>query len=165
MVINHLTDEQIQDYLDGKPSLSKSSLEEHLNTCAACSKTWGHYQNLYSELKREPGFKLSPNFAGTVITRIPQVAQARARFKFSDVFIGSVGIAAVLGVMIFFIDFSVITEFVTKFSFSSIKADLQGWLKNSLSSLNGGVLLIGSSVLTLLVTATLDRLLSGSKYR
>jgi len=165
MAVNHWSDEEIQGFLDGKSSISKSLLEEHLNTCAACTKAFRYYQNLYSELKQEPGFRLSPNFARTVISHIPQLAQARAGFKFSDAFIGSLGIAAVLGVLIFFIDFSAIAEVVTKFSFSSIKADLQGWLKNSLSSLNGGVLLIGSSVLTLLVTATLDRLLSGSKYR
>ncbi|EQB63791.1 MAG: hypothetical protein RBG1_1C00001G1370 [candidate division Zixibacteria bacterium RBG-1] len=165
MAVNHWTEEQIQEFLDGKSSISKNSLEEHLKSCEACTKSFRYYQNLYSELIRDPGFKLSTDFARNLVSRIPQLAQARARFKFSDVFIGSVGIAALLGVMIFFIDFSIIAETVAKFSFSSLKADVQDWLRNSLSSLNGGVLLIGSSVLTLLVTATLDRLLSGPKYR
>ncbi len=165
MAVNHWSDEEIQEFLDGKSSISKSLFEEHLKICAACAKSFRYYQNLYSELIRDPGFKLSTDFTRNLISRIPQLARARARFKFSDVFIGSVGIAALLGVMIFFIDFSAIAEALAKFSFPSVKADLQNWFHNSLSTLNGGVLLIGSSVLTLLVTATLDRLLSGSKYR
>lgn len=165
MAINHWSDEEIQEFLDGKSSISKSLLEEHLKICAACGKSFQYYRNLYSGLRQDPRFQLPANFTQKVISRIPQFAEARARFKFSDIFIGSIGIAALLGVMIFFIDFSIIAEAVAKFSFSSLKADVQDWLRNSLFSLNGGVLLIGSSVLTLLVTATLDRLLSGSKYR
>jgi len=165
MAVNHWTEEQIQEFLDGKSSISKNSLEEHLKSCEACTKSFRYYQNLYSELIRDPGFKLSTDFTRNLISRIPQFAQGTARFKFSDIFIGSIGIAALLGAMIFFIDFSALAEALGKFSFPAVKEDVQNWFHNSISTLNGGVLLIGSSVLTLLVTATLDRLLSGSKYR
>lgn len=165
MAINHWSDEEIQKFLDGKSSISQSLFEEHLKICAACGKSFQYYRNLYSELKQDPKFQLSPNFARTLISRIPQFAHGTARFKFSDIFIGSIGIAALLGAMIFFIDFSALAEALGKFSFPAVKEDVQNWFHNSISTLNGGVLLIGSSVLTLLVTATLDRLLSGSKYR
>lgn len=165
MAIAHWSEEQIQEFLDGKSSISKSLFEEHLKTCPVCGKSFQYYQNLYRGLKQDPKFQLSANFAQTLISRIPRFASAPARFKFSDLFIGSVGIAALLGALIFFIDFSAVAEALAKFSFPSVKADLQNWFHNSLSTLNGGLLLIGSSVLTLLVTATLDRLLSGPKYR
>jgi len=165
MAVNHWSDEEIQDFLDGKSSISESLFEEHLKTCTACGKSFQYYRNLYSGLRQDPRFQLPANFTQKVISRIPQFAQARARFKISDIFIGSIGIAALLGAMIFFIDFSAVAEALAKFSFPAVKADLQNWVRNSISTLNGGVLLIGSSVLTLLVTATLDRLLSGSKYR
>ena len=165
MAINHWSEEQIQEFLDGKSSISKSLLEEHLKTCPVCGKSFQYYQSLYWGLKQDPKFQLSANFAQTLVSRIPQFAQGTARFKFSDLLIGSVGIAALLGALIFFIDFNAVAEALAKFSFPSVKADLQNWFHNSLSTLNGGLLLIGSSVLTLLVTATLDRLLSGSKYR
>lgn len=165
MAIKHWSDEEIQEFLDGKSSISESLLEEHLKTCAACGKSFQYYRNLYSELRQDPKFQLPANFTQKVISRIPQFASVSARFKFSDIFIGSIGIAALLGAMIFFIDFSAVAEALAKFSFPAVKEDLQNWFHNSISTLNGGVLLIGSSVLTLLVTATLDRLLSGSKYR
>lgn len=165
MAINHWSDEEIQEFLDGKSSISESLLEEHLKTCVACKKSFQYYQNLYSGLRQDPKFQLSGNFAQTILSRIPQFASVPARFKFSDLFIGSIGIAALLGAMIFFIDFGAVTDALAKFSFPAVKADIQNWFHNSVSTLNGGLLLIGSSVLTLLVTATLDRLLSGPKYR
>lgn len=152
MAVKHLSDEQIQDFLDGNLQASEKSLKKHLQSCSVCRKTWSYYQNLYSGLKKEPEFKLPSNFAHTVISRLPQMEKAQARFQFSDIFISITGIAALLGALIYFIDIKIFADLIAKIS------SLVSTAKN-LTALNGGLMILGLAGLTLLFTATLDWLL------
>lgn len=152
MAVKHLSDEQIQDFLDGNMVLSDKSLKGHLESCRVCKKTLSYYQNLYLGLKQEPEFQLPSNFAHTVITRLPQMEKAQARFKFWDIFVAVSGIAALIGALIYFIDIKIFADLIAKVSSMTSFA-------KSLTDLNGGLVVLGLAGLTLLFTATLDWLL------
>jgi len=68
MAINHWSEEQIQEFLDGESSISKSLFEDHLKTCPVCRKSFQYYQNLYRGLKQDPKFQLSANFAQALVS-------------------------------------------------------------------------------------------------
>ena len=52
MALNHLTDEQIQEYLDG--NVSKNSwIAGHLKSCGDCEEQIDDYSSLYSALEVE----------------------------------------------------------------------------------------------------------------
>lgn len=152
MAVKHLSDEQIQDFLDGNIALADKSLKSHLESCRACKKTLAYYQNLYLGLKQEPDFQLPSNFAHSVVLRLPQMEKAQARFKFSDILVAITGIAALIGVLIYFVDIKIFADLIAKIS------SLTSFAKN-LTALNGGLMVLGLAGLTLLFTATLDWLL------
>ncbi len=152
MAVKHLSEEQIQDFLDGNRSASEKGLKKHLESCAVCKKTLAQYQNLYLGLKQEPEFQLPSNFAHTVISRLPQMEKALARFQVSDIFIGITGVAALIGALIYFIDIKIFADLIAKIS-------SLGSVAKNLTALNGGLMVLGLAGLTLLFTATLDWLL------
>ncbi len=150
--MKHLSEDQIQDFLDGNSPTSKNLVERHIRACPACKKIYLNYQNLFVGLKQDPGFQLSPDFTHSVISRLPQAAEAKARFQLSDIFIGITAIAALMGALIYFIDISIFSDLITKIrSLASIG--------KSLTASDGGLMVIGLAGLTLLFTATLDWLL------
>lgn len=78
MSINHLTDEQIQQYLDNGPDAIEHSAEKHLEACDRCQMTLKEYQLLYNRLGRETETLLSPNFTSATMARIEALAEPAA---------------------------------------------------------------------------------------
>ena len=68
--MNHLSDEDIQKYLDKDGSLNRTEIEKHLKSCVSCQQNLTAYKQLYTGLANEMGFMLSANFAELVISRI-----------------------------------------------------------------------------------------------
>jgi anti-sigma factor RsiW len=78
MTTRHLTDAQIQDWLDGNLS-AKSTVAEHLERCPRCQEEVAAYRTLFRELKHPVEFSLSPDFA----TNVTQQIQA-GEYRFSS---------------------------------------------------------------------------------
>lgn len=53
MELRHLTDEEIQDYLDGNVPSGNRYVQEHLRKCERCRKALLEYQSLYLGLKKD----------------------------------------------------------------------------------------------------------------
>lgn len=78
MTVRHLTDEQIQEWLDGAQT-KQPAVFEHLAHCSRCQAEVAAYRKLYQELNQPIVFSLSPDFAATVTQRV----QA-GKFRFSS---------------------------------------------------------------------------------
>lgn len=102
--MKHLTDEELQDYLDGNTPEMKAAIEEHLEICASCRENMQIYEGLYTRLRDESGISLSPDFAETVIAKIPEIPPARARFNYLNILWAILGIAVVIGVSMHYTD-------------------------------------------------------------
>jgi hypothetical protein len=98
----HLTDEQIQEILDAQAPAQGTFLPWHLKACRRCRDRYLSFQRLYEGLASAPGFTLPPDFADSVLDRIPP---PRAEFFKSPVF--RIGLACgggaliLIGVLIF----------------------------------------------------------------
>lgn len=98
MALKHLTDAQIQEYLDG--NVSKNSwIADHLKSCGDCEAQIDEYSSLYSALEVEEKVGLSANFADGVVAKLTVQASATPGFQIWQIFLAvlgfGVGLAAV----------------------------------------------------------------------
>lgn len=70
----HLTDEQLNEYLDHETN-ERPQTELHLAACTACSARLGAFRDLFTEIESLPELGLSPDFAVSYLSgpneRIP----------------------------------------------------------------------------------------------
>ena len=98
--MRHLTDEEIQAYLDGADL--DPELSGHLVTCIQCHEVLGGYRALYADLADETAFKIPQDLAGTVTSRLG-LKQAGRRFRVSGdlVLVACAIVAMLIGVSVF----------------------------------------------------------------
>ena len=90
MALKHLTDAQIQEYLDG--NVSKNSwITDHLKSCGDCEAQIDEYSSLYSALEVEEKIGLSARFADGVVSKITAQASATPGFQIWQVFLAVLG--------------------------------------------------------------------------
>jgi len=162
--MTHVNDDQIQDFLDGNPD--RADIAAHIESCSECRAKVREYKRLYVAMSMDTGFDLPADFAAAVAARVmPQpVVQPEAlpepRFKYSDILMFAGAFAAVIGALIYFVDFSVI--------FGGLKAKLANSELNTTIVSTVGELLSGmglqgrmllSAVAALLMVVLLDRLM------
>jgi hypothetical protein len=70
MDLNHLSDEQIQSYLDHAEHENRSEIENHLQKCSFCTHTLQIYKEIYHQLENDSIPDLSKNFSGTLVAKI-----------------------------------------------------------------------------------------------
>jgi len=70
MSLNHLTDRQMQLYLDGVISGETPLIEDHLHHCGECRHMIQVYQAVYHEFQSEPGEFFSPAFEDNILTNL-----------------------------------------------------------------------------------------------
>lgn len=104
MAIDHLTDEQIQDYLDGNLSESAAAIDEHIRSCNACRAELDRYRSLSTALSEDVGFELSPDFASEVVASIEEKGAERFFFRLSHIILWATGILAGIAILIRFTD-------------------------------------------------------------
>ena len=56
--MKHLTDEEIQNYLDGNIPGEMDNIKKHLDSCVLCRENLAVYENIYVELENESEFQL-----------------------------------------------------------------------------------------------------------
>jgi hypothetical protein len=79
MAMKHLSENEIQEYLDNTISTGKQEIITHLDSCQLCRNRVNEYEALFLQLKKaEPG-GLPADFASSVMTRIEAEAPAPGR--------------------------------------------------------------------------------------
>ena len=74
MIAMHLSDEKIQEYLDGQIREDDPVLI-HLNECPDCRRKMEQYRSLYGALDSQSELYLSDNFADRVTAALPEWPQ------------------------------------------------------------------------------------------
>lgn len=78
MANRHLTDFEIQEFLDGHGEQSDSLAGRHLSSCSSCAHRLKQYSKLFSSLKVEPDVRLSSDFAARVVASAVGTPRRRA---------------------------------------------------------------------------------------
>jgi len=160
VAITHVNDDQIQDFLDG--NLDRTDIATHIESCAECRAKVKEYERLYAAVSVDTGFDLPADFAATVAARVMPQPEAlpERRFTYSDISLFAGALAAVIGALIYFVDFSAV--------FGGLKAKLaNSELNTSVVSAVGELFsgmgvqghLLLSAVGALLMVVLLDRLM------
>lgn len=91
----HLTDHDIQIFLDGKlPAAMARVFREHLQQCNSCRKQFEQYTQLYQALKTETE-SLPNNFANRVVSALHVESPKKDTYFRKEILL--VGISALLG--------------------------------------------------------------------
>ncbi|RKX30019.1 MAG: hypothetical protein DRP47_00155 [Candidatus Zixiibacteriota bacterium] len=156
MAIRHLTDEELQSYLDRGDTCEVEHLETHMRSCKLCQDRFSQYQRLYAGLEQDNGYELSPGFSETVMTRLaiaaPEISTSRPR----ELLWAGVGLIATLCLVGYFIDLeSIILSLARSFApLYHVEQTVLTQIKDSLTATEGypmpllfsGLILLGVSV-------------------
>jgi hypothetical protein len=168
---NHLTDTQLQDYLDD--NISKADpIAVHLNSCRHCQQALAVYKNLYTAIEKDPGFDLSPAFAEAVINRLPNIQPVAestdsARFHVKDSIVLFIAVAAAIAAAIYFINPEVLIKQLTGWMElptlpeNQILNEANGYF----SQLNLGATTIIFAVLTFAGIGIIDRIIAHRRHQ
>lgn len=167
MQLKHLTDEEIQDYLDGNVSRETTlQVKEHVQVCRRCREALKHYRSLYVGLEDDAGFELSKGFAGTVIRRLPAEAEAESHFGTLNVLLMVLGVAVSLGMTLHFIDLKPLGQALSDLlPGPELGTGLLDLVKGLLVGLNGNVEFLAIALLIFFLVASLDRLVFQPRYK
>jgi len=81
MSLNHLTDRQIQRYLDHTRTEDNAAIMAHVAHCAKCQKAIQAYRAVYLELQSEPERSFSPAFEEAIIARVSPRADQKLHIR------------------------------------------------------------------------------------
>jgi hypothetical protein len=167
MQLEHLTDEEIQDYLDGNLSSETTlQVDEHLQVCRRCRETLKHYQSLYVGLEDDTGFELSKGFAKAVIRRLPAQEEAKSHAGVFNVLLMVLGVAVSLGVTLYLIDLKPLGKALSDLlPGPELGTGLLDLAEGLLVELNGNVEFLAIALLIFFLVAGLDRLVFQPRYR
>lgn len=108
--MRHLTDDEIQDYLDHNPQANDSEIKIHLSECPVCSESLMLYQNIYTELSEEHEINLSPGFAAKVVGSLHKNSLNSQKFNFFNILIITASVLLMFILTAQYVDLSAIGE-------------------------------------------------------
>lgn len=80
MAVTHLTDEQIQAFLDSNQNPDSTTMH-HVQDCHLCSERVQEYKTLYQKLNHTPVLNLSKGFEDTILKKVGLLPHASPGFK------------------------------------------------------------------------------------
>ncbi len=167
MQLKHLTDEEIQEYLDGNLSEDVALLtREHLKACPLCREAVKQYQSVYVGLGDDRGFELSKGFARSVVNKLPAEAEAKSYSGIVNVLLVALGVAVSLGVTLYLIDLKPLGKALSDFiPGPELGTGLLDLAEGLLVGLNGNVEFLIVALLIFLLVAGLDRFVLQPRYK
>lgn len=162
----HLTDDQLQAYLDGTLA-ETDAVEVHFASCPHCRQALEVYRQLYAAIEEEAAPELSPDFVDRVMTRLPEsefTADAEVfagGFRLRDSLAFIVAIMAAIAAAVYFLNPVTLFRSVEDVSAPSLADNtyLSAFLKD-LSGLHLDVSIVLFTILTFLGIALIDRILA-----
>ncbi len=167
MESKHLTDAEIQDYLDGNADREDSTTAEHLDSCSLCKKNLYLYRSLYSGLSDDAGYELSVDFADKVVSSVG-LGDSRGLFRrYANVLVSIIGVVAAIAALYYFTDIPKIIAGGAWFGWfdSILKGRIFTGIAGFANSPGNTVSLIISGVLALVTIWAVDRFMIRSKRR
>jgi len=108
--MNHLTDEQIQEFAEGLMPEKNNEIEEHLKSCRNCRVEVEAYRNLFAELNEEMDSALSNTFVDSVMTKIAMESSAKSKFKYLNILLVALGIVASVFITMQYVDLAAVSK-------------------------------------------------------
>ena len=161
MYSQHLTDQELQNLLEGSIFKAKPEYKSHLESCSRCQKALLEYRQISELLSKDPNHQLSPDFIQSVLSKLPMGLIPKFLFSIKGkIFIGA-GFLVATCVTILLVGMDTILGPIQSFDLdlSIIQSVLISPLKNFFNQININPVFLGSAGLALLFAAILDKLL------
>jgi hypothetical protein len=109
--MEHLTDSQIQDYLDDNvsPDLRKA-FREHVDLCESCRQNLSFYRGLYRQLEDDGDIVLSRMFTKNILMTLKKESVGEVHVKLTTVFLIFFGVIVGLNTVLYFYDFGALFD-------------------------------------------------------
>lgn len=163
--MRHLSDEEIQAFLDeGEGSLDSEALD-HLSICNRCRRVLEDYKILFADLADGSAFEIPRDLSATVISRLGLRVHQRRRALPTDIVLVTGGILAMVIAVALFVDLGPLLNAATvagRYVTGHLSPGMES-LKDGLSNARQttGMLILGGAILV--VIGALDLLLGRSR--
>jgi len=168
--MKHLSDEEIQNYLDGNIPNKKNHVENHLRICTDCQTIFNQYKDLYINLEQEPQFQFAEKSIRVIMKNLGMIHQKRPLFQFAKNFLLGIGILWLTTMIIsiaYLINSKPWEEIQTQSS--NLLSEFQSLffvsIEKMLSDLIGKPYLLLFAGLTILTVAIIDHLIIQPKFK
>ena len=165
MALGHLTDAEIQDYVDGLPTLERRRIDMHLESCQRCEEQVEQYKTLFEALSEDVKLTLSANFSQSIIHEIKQEVRTVSRFRILPALVSFLGLTiAALG-LLNFTTLQPLTRLMRATSSirNSINLEWSGKIVAFLSGLDLDLSLLGVAVFVVFLMSLIDHFVFQSK--
>jgi hypothetical protein len=155
---NHLTEEQIQSYLDKKDSMNSIGIEKHLENCVPCQKNLEEYRNLYSALNTDLFSGLPKDFSAKVVAAVSEPQESRWQL-FESGFTIAFFLFGIAASLYFFNPLPFLGNIA-----SNIFNNLGGYASKFLPELNGNTPIFIVAILIFLLFEIIDKKILRSRF-
>lgn len=160
MKFQHLTELQVQAYLDDSPESQPLLVEAHLEECARCRANVDAYRSLYTSLASEEPPSLPTGFSRAVLGRLPLASTRRFELKAGDMTVLAAAVGAILLAGSLMIDLSFATDWLgSGVSFDFGLSALPAKMMALVSAMNGYAVYGAYAVTLLILFGGADRVL------
>lgn len=157
--MNHLTDEDIQKYLDRDSALNKAEVDRHLKDCDHCRQNYLLYKKIYAGLADETGFLLSADFSESVVSRIRKKREKTYSF-FEGILLTIAGLFSV-GLLLYFTNLRHVLMSIFKKNVQEVEPFFKG-----IGDIFGGNLTIFIfAIIIIILFGVADKLIFQIKHR
>jgi len=99
MAVRHLSDSEIQDYLDG--NISDREILSHLNQCRRCQSRVNQYRSLFAGLAKDRIPPLPSGFSAKVMNKITAEEKLSRDFPWAFLLVAAGLLAGLISVIVF----------------------------------------------------------------
>lgn len=168
MSLSRVSDEEIQEYLDGNlGSREIADLRSRLDNCDKSQEKLREYVYLYKALKCEETHNLSPTLVEAIMENLPPLEELKKKLNVSYIFAGVVGLITLIGLLHYFIDLTPFVKQLAAFPVFHLRLnwDIFNPLVKLIQKLNAEYYLVGFIALVLMLIKVVDFMLLDPEYR
>jgi anti-sigma factor RsiW len=161
-VREHLSQEDIQSYLDGQASDLEEPIRAHLRACKHCRRAVEEYDRLYAALADTEGFHIPPNLEETVSLKLGLRSPIQ-RSSYGDALIAAAGIVAAIALTLYLTDIRSVLGILGNGppQFAQYASDLVAALRGTADALGPNAAILAAAGVVLVIVGLLDHLLPG----
>ena len=162
--MKHLTDDELQNYIDSGKNVDLVSA--HLNRCDLCRENLTNYRTLFSELSQPHRIRLQHDFTASILSRIGSQSLSPHKHQIWAFLSAMLSLIMGIGAGLYFTGFKSIAEFVAgTTSLTGYLRELGEAMLGFTVNLNLNYSLLAIGILSLTVFSLLDHLYIKSRGR
>ena len=149
--MNHLSDEQLQSFLDAQIDENVDEIKNHINNCETCRLNLSAYQKIYKVLENEPLPELSHEFLQSTINKLDYSDDKK--WSILENITVSIMFVVSLLISIYFLDYSNVLSLFNAIDFSFIT----GFGNKIINALSPNIIYLTAAILITGIIELLDR--------